>query len=52
MTRLGIAVAALAAAALAGAPSAAAAARSDGAVRIPIAGLAGSLQNPCFSPPA
>jgi TolB protein len=50
MTRLGIAVAALAAAALAGAPPAVAAARSDGAVRIPIAGLAGSLQNPCFSP--
>jgi TolB protein len=54
----GIATAALAVAAMAGAPptaaessaSASASARGDGAVRIPIAGLAGSLQNPCFSP--
>ena len=30
--------------------SAAAQARADGGTRIPVAGLAGSLQNPCFSP--
>ena len=58
MRRIGIATVALATAAMAGpaaagaesSATASAAARGDGAVRIPIAGLGGSLQNPCFSP--
>jgi TolB protein len=43
-------LAAVMAAGLGGAASAGAQSRADGAVRIPVAGLAGSLQNPCFSP--
>jgi TolB protein len=35
---------------LTGSSSAGAQTRADGAARIPVAGLAGSLQNPCFSP--
>lgn len=27
-----------------------AAARNDGAVRVPLSGLSGSIQNPCFAP--
>jgi TolB protein len=50
MTRIGITTAACVGAALVLGSPAAAATRGDGAVRIPITGLSGSLQNPCFSP--
>jgi TolB protein len=47
---MAVAVASAAAAEPGSAVSAAAPARADGATRIPVTGLVGSLQNPCFSP--